>query len=108
MVTTTVCVVSVHSEQSKLELLMPKEENNTLKCNQDKKSLKISFVIYADTESLLEKTHTCDYYPEETFRSKKVNSECIIHYLHTIHLIAAKTNINFKEVLTVCKSSVQI
>lgn len=44
---------------------MPKADNKIRKCNQDKKSLKTSFIIYDETESLLEKNHLCNNNPEE-------------------------------------------
>ena len=34
---------------------MPKEDNKILKYNHGEKSVKFSFIIYADLESLLEK-----------------------------------------------------
>ena len=34
---------------------MPEEDNKILKCNQEEKSMKVPFIIYADLESLLEK-----------------------------------------------------
>ena len=38
---------------------MPKKYNKILKHNQREKSVKVSFIIYADLESLLEKINTC-------------------------------------------------
>ena len=38
---------------------MPTKDNNIIKYNQGEKSLKLSFVIYADLECLLEKMSTC-------------------------------------------------
>ena len=46
-------------------MAMPKADNKIRKCNQDKKSLKTSFNIYDETESLLEKNHLCNNNPEE-------------------------------------------
>ena len=34
---------------------MPEEYNKTLKYNEGEKSMRVSFIIYADSESLLEK-----------------------------------------------------
>ena len=39
---------------------MPEGWKKILKFTQNHKSLKIPFVIYADTEFLLEKIYTCD------------------------------------------------
>ena len=36
---------------------MPKEDNKILKYNHGEKSVKFSFIIYADLESLLEKNN---------------------------------------------------
>ena len=36
------------------------EKNSILKNNQEEKSLKTPFIIYADTKSLLENIHACD------------------------------------------------
>ena len=45
---------------------MPNEDNNIIKYNQGEKSMKSSFVIYADLECLLEKINTCYNNPEES------------------------------------------
>ena len=47
-------------------MIMPEGDNNIFKYNQDKKSLKTPFVIYADKESLVGKIHACDNSPEES------------------------------------------
>ena len=50
--------------------------NKVLKYNHGEKSMKVSFIIYADLESLLE----------------KINIHLlVIHRLHTVHLIQQKT-----------------
>ena len=38
-----------------MKMFMPEEDNKISKYNQDKKSLKASFITYADIESLLQK-----------------------------------------------------
>ena len=38
---------------------MPKEDNKISKYNHGEKSVKVSFIIYADLESLLETIITC-------------------------------------------------
>lgn len=40
------------------------------KYNQNHKSMKIQFVVYADTESLLEKISSCNNDPTQSFTSK--------------------------------------
>ena len=49
---------------------MPKEFNKILTYNQEQNSLKTTFVIYADTKSLLEKVHVCQNNLERAFTSK--------------------------------------
>ena len=49
---------------------MPNEDNKILKCNQGEKSMKAPFIIYADLESLLEKTNTCYDNPEKSSTTK--------------------------------------
>ena len=44
--------------------------NKILKYNQDKKSMKILFAIYPDTELLFEKIRTCGNNREKLFRTK--------------------------------------
>ena len=44
---------------------MPKEYNKILKYNQAEKPMKVSFIIYADLECLLEKMNTCHNNPEK-------------------------------------------
>ena len=51
-------------------MVMPKKRKNILEYNQDRKSLKTLFVIYADTELLLEKIHSQDINPEKSSTAK--------------------------------------
>ena len=45
---------------------MPTKDNNIIKYNQEEKSIKLLFVVYADLECLLEKTSTCQNNPNES------------------------------------------
>ena len=45
---------------------MPNVYNKILKYNHEEKSMKIPFVIYADLESLLERTDDCHNNPEKS------------------------------------------
>ena len=45
---------------------MPTKNNNIIKYNQGKKSIKLPFVVYADLECLLEKMSTCQNNPNES------------------------------------------
>ena len=49
---------------------MPEKDNRILKYNQGEKSMKVLFIIYADLESLLEKTNTCHNNPEKSSTTK--------------------------------------
>ena len=49
---------------------MPTKGNNTIKYNHGEKSIKLSFVVYADLECLLEKMSTCYNNPEESSTTK--------------------------------------
>ena len=50
---------------------MPEEDNKISKYNQGEKSMKVSFIIYADLKSLLEKMNTCNNNPKKS--STKIN-----------------------------------
>ena len=45
---------------------MPTKDNTIIKYNQGEKSVKLSFVVYADLECLLEKMSTCQNNPNES------------------------------------------
>ena len=49
---------------------MPKETNKILKYNHGEKSLKVSFIIYANLESLLEEMITCHNNPKKSSTTK--------------------------------------
>ena len=44
---------------------MPEKDNKILKYNQEEKYMKVSFIIYADLKSILEKMGTCHKNPEK-------------------------------------------
>ena len=50
---------------------MPIEDNKILKYNYGEKSLKASFMIYADLEYLLGKMHSCQNNSEKPYKEKK-------------------------------------
>ena len=50
---------------------MPNEDNKILKQNHGEKSLKASFMIYADLECLLEKIQSCQNNLEKSHTEKK-------------------------------------
>ena len=49
---------------------MPTKNINIIKYNHGEKSMKLPFVIYADSECLLEKMSTCINNPNESFTTK--------------------------------------
>ena len=50
---------------------MPDENNKILRYNSGEKSLKVSFIIYADLECLLEKIDKCQNNPKKSYTEKK-------------------------------------
>ena len=50
---------------------MPNEDNKILKYNHREKSLKVSFIIYADLECLLQKTCSRKNNPEKSYTERK-------------------------------------
>ena len=49
---------------------MPKENSEILKYNRGEKSMKASFIIYADLECLLKKMHSCQNNSEKSSTTK--------------------------------------
>ena len=50
---------------------MPDEDNKILKHEPGEKSLKVPFIIYADSECLLQKINTCSNNPGKSHTEKK-------------------------------------
>ena len=50
---------------------MPKE-NEKIKCSPGKKSLNVSFILFADLECLLKKVRLCQDNPRNSYTQKKV------------------------------------
>ena len=72
-------------------LKMAEESDNILKYNQGEKSIKIPLVTYKDTESLLERIHTCKNNPEKKQQPKLARIKRVaIHYLPIVRLIFQK------------------
>ena len=84
---------------------MPNEDNKILKYNHGEKSLKVPFMIYANLECLLEKTHSCQNNPENLTQRKKLSIQLqVTHGLHAVYLIYQKMNLVITEGKTVWKS----
>ena len=58
---------------------MPKEDNKILKYNHGEKSIKVQFIIYADSESLLKKMSTCHNDPKKS-STTKINKHAASDY----------------------------
>ena len=58
---------------------MPEEYNKILKYNQGMKSMKVTFIIYANLECLLEKMNTCHNNPEKS-STTKINKHTLSGY----------------------------
>ena len=87
-------------------MVMSEECKNILKYNQDKKSLKAPFIIYADTESSLEKIHTYDNNPEESSITKiSKHTACTYSVFIPAYLIIAKASMIFTGVINSMKKS---
>lgn len=73
-------------------LKMAEESDNILKYNQGQKSIKIPLVTYKDTESLLERIHTCKSNPEKKHQQPKLVriKRVASHYLPIVRLILQK------------------
>ena len=63
---------------------MPGKDNKILKYNQGEKSMKVSFIIYTEFESLLEKMSTCHNNPEKSLTTK-INKRTPSGYLLFTH-----------------------
>ena len=50
---------------------MSKENKKILKNNPGEKSLKVSFIVYADLERMFQKLDTCQNDPKKYFTEKK-------------------------------------
>ena len=71
---------------------IPKEDNEILKYNHGEKSMNVSFIIYADLESLLEKMNTCHNNPKKS-STTKINMQLLIQCLHIVHLTQQKISL---------------
>ena len=77
----------------------PKENDKILKYNYGEKSIKVSFVIYADLECLLEKIDTYQNHPQKSSTTKKNKLlASVFSFLHIVHLMQQKVNLNVIEV----------
>ena len=72
---------------------IPKIDNNILKYNHGEKSMKVSFFIYADLESLIGKIYTCHNNLKKSSTSK-INQQTVCFYslLTYFHLKQQKTS----------------
>ena len=72
---------------------MPTKDNNIIKYNQGEKSIKLTFVVYADLECLLEKRAHVKIILMNRLLLKLINTyHLVIHYLLIVHSIKQKIN----------------
>ena len=69
--------------------------DKTLKYNYGKKSLKTSFVIYADLECLLLKKQSCQNNPNESYTERKAIHEPCGYALNLVCSYDLKQNIHY-------------
>ena len=79
-------------------MVMIEEDNKIWKCNQDKKILKSPFIIYANTESLLDKIHTSNNYPEKSSTTKISKQTVCCYSLFTHCSFDSSKNIFYRGV----------
>ena len=82
---------------------MPNNDNNTLKYNNGEKSLKASWVIYADFQCLPINQQSCQNNPNDSYTEIKAIHEPCGYSLDLVHLIQNKINTVFIEEETVPK-----
>ena len=58
------------NDHDNCQVEMPDEDNKKLKYNHGEKSLKAPFMIYADLECLIKKTHSCQNNPKKSYTKK--------------------------------------
>ena len=75
---------------------MPNEDNKIIKYNQEEKSIKPPFIIYADLECLLEKISTCYNNPEES-STTKINKHTPSGYSLFTHSLYEKVLLKLKR-----------
>ena len=71
---------------------MPAKDNNITKYNHGEKSMKVTFIIYADLECLLEKMSTCINNPNESSTTKINTHHRVIQYLVVVHSMNREIN----------------
>lgn len=70
-----------------------KESNRAMKYHEGQKFIKTPFNVYADIESLLEKTHACKNNLNNLSITKTPNIlHAVIHYPHSVQLKQKKIN----------------
>ena len=79
---------------------MPNEDNEILKHNNEEKSMKARFMIFADLDCLLEKMFSYQNNPEKSYTDKKKLSIHLLvtHCLQIIHLTQEKANLTVTKV----------
>ena len=88
---------------------MPGEDKNTLKYRYGEKSLKASFIIYADLECLLKKKQSCQNNPKNSYTREKLTINLrATHGVSSVRLMKQKAGANFIGKKIVSKSFVKM
>ena len=91
------------------QVKMPKEDNKILKYNHGEMSMKVSFIIYADLQSLLGKITLTIIILRNHQELKQINIHpLVIHCLKIVHLIQQKISLIVIKVKNVWKNFVKI
>ena len=87
---------------------MPNDDNKILKYNYGEKPLKVPAIIYADSECLLKKLHSCQNNHEKSYTEKKLSIRLLaIHCLQIFHLMQQKISLIVTEAKIVSNSFVR-
>ena len=63
---------------------MPSEGNNLLKQNQGQNLIKLPFLIYVDSEAILEKASSCENNPEISHMAEINNHTACVSFIFAI------------------------
>ena len=67
---------------------MPKKGNKILKYNHGEKCMKVSFIIHADLEFLLEKISTCNNNPKKS-STAKTDKHIQLLVIRSLHIVSS-------------------
>ena len=80
---------------------MPDKDNKILKCSSGKNSMKVSFIIYADSSVYLKKMHSCKLSPKNIRQKKNIAICPLVIRCFNVHLMQQKIKLIIIEAKTV-------